>query len=84
MANLTIRNIDETLKAALRQRAARNNHSMEEEVRQLLHQAVLRDKTHTGLGSRIAQRFAHLDGIELPAIKRSVPRTAPDWDERNG
>ena len=36
MATLTIRNLDENTKQALRERAARNGHSMEEEARLLL------------------------------------------------
>ncbi|MEM7300064.1 MAG: bifunctional phosphopantothenoylcysteine decarboxylase/phosphopantothenate--cysteine ligase CoaBC [Pseudomonadota bacterium] len=36
MASITIRNLDEKAKEALRLRAARNGHSMEEEVRRLL------------------------------------------------
>ena len=36
MASITIRNLDEGVKQALRERAARNGRSMEEEVRHLL------------------------------------------------
>ncbi len=36
MASITIRNLDEAIKQALRERAARNGRSMEEEVRHLL------------------------------------------------
>ena len=36
MASITIRNLDETAKQALRERAAKNGHSMEEEARLLL------------------------------------------------
>jgi len=36
MASITIRNLDETVKQALRERAARNGRSMEEEARHLL------------------------------------------------
>ena len=41
MASITIRNLDETTKQALRERAAHNGHSMEEEARLLLGQAEL-------------------------------------------
>ena len=40
MASITIRNLDDDLKQALRERAARNGHSMEEEVRRLISNAV--------------------------------------------
>ena len=36
MASITIRNLDESTKQALRERAARNGRSMEEEARLLL------------------------------------------------
>ena len=41
MATLTIRNVDEDLKATLRIRAAMHGHSMEEELRSILRQALL-------------------------------------------
>ena len=77
MASLTIRDIPESLKQALRQRAARHGRSMEEEARQLLRQAVTRDRASTGLGSRIASRFAGLGGVALPQVRRSSPRKPP-------
>jgi len=40
MTSLTIRGIDDTLKRALRIRAAENGQSMEEEVRQILRTAL--------------------------------------------
>ena len=40
MTSLTIRGIDDTLKRALRIRAAENGQSMEEEVRQILRKAL--------------------------------------------
>lgn len=40
MAHLTIRNLEETIKTGLRQRAAIHGRSMEEEARQILKQAV--------------------------------------------
>ncbi|RED38649.1 phosphopantothenate-cysteine ligase /phosphopantothenoylcysteine decarboxylase [Rhodopseudomonas thermotolerans] len=45
MANLTIRKLDDVLKAELRQRAAANGRSMEDEVR-----VILRDACHKRLG----------------------------------
>lgn len=41
MASITIRNLDEATKQALRERAARNGRSMEEEVRHLLRDATV-------------------------------------------
>lgn len=78
MASLTIRNIDDSLKAILRLNAARHGRSMEEEVRQILRYSLLREKASIGLGSRIAQRFTDVGGVDLPAVTRSIPRPPPE------
>ena len=77
MASLTIRNIEDSLKERLRVRAARHGRSMEEEARQVLRQSLLREKSTLGLGTRIAQRFADVGGVDLPDVARAVPRQAP-------
>jgi len=41
MATLTIRNLDDEIKELLRLSAAKNGHSMEEEARTILKQALL-------------------------------------------
>ena len=43
MASITVRNLDEGLKKRLRIRAAENGHSMEQEVRDILHAALEAD-----------------------------------------
>ena len=54
MASITIRNLDDEVKVLLRVRAAGNGHSMEEEVRLILREAVGRGKVPTkGLGTAI-------------------------------
>jgi len=68
MATLTIRNLDDATKAQLRLQAARHGHSMEEEARTILRQAVLPPPSASdgpGLGSRIQAHFAALGGVEL-------------------
>jgi plasmid stability protein len=58
MAQLVVRNLEEGVKARLRQRASRHGHSMEEEVRDILRNAVKPEsRTAMGLGSRIRSRF---------------------------
>lgn len=74
MASLTIRNITESLKRSLRIRAARHGRSMEEEARQLLRQCLSEERQDSGLGSRIARRWSAVGGVELPEVKRSMPR----------
>jgi len=81
MASITIRNLDDSLKGALRSRAAAHGRSMEEEARQLLKQALLRDRSAKGLGTAIANLFKESDGVELDLPMRSQPRVPPSFGE---
>lgn len=66
MAQVIVRNIDEDVKAGLKQRAIQHGWSMEEEVRQILRRAVSEEaQVRTNLGSRIAARFAGA-GLDEP------------------
>ncbi|MBD2719509.1 MULTISPECIES: plasmid stabilization protein [unclassified Synechococcus] len=68
MATLTIRNLDDTTKVQLRLQAVRHGHSMAEEARRILRQAVLPQPSASDspcLGSRIHAHFAALGGVEL-------------------
>jgi len=58
MAQLVVRNIEDSVKARLQRRARRNGRSMEAEVRDILRNAVKAgDKDSTGLGTKIANLF---------------------------
>lgn len=81
MASLTIRNIEDEVKASLRLRAAKHGRSMEEEARRILRRSLVQERAATGLGSRIAGRFAAQGGVELPAVSRSLPRPSPGFDK---
>ena len=59
MAQLVVRNLEDEVKARLRQRAARHGRSMEEEIRDILRDAVKDEgQSREPLGSRIAARFS--------------------------
>lgn len=78
MATLTIRNIDDSIKERLRVRAAVHGHSMEEEARVILKQAV------GGIsGERLwqlsRQLFADEKGIEVNLPSRANDRAVPDF-----
>ncbi len=61
MAQLVVRNLEEDVKARLRRQADRHGHSMEEEVRDILRNAVGAEKRPaTPLGSRLRQRFERI------------------------
>lgn len=77
MSTLTVRNIEPVIKDKLRLQAATHGHSMEEEVRCILRQAMLQASQPAGLGSRIHERFAVLGGVDLPLPERvELPRFA--------
>ncbi len=77
MATLTIRGLDDELRARLRVRAAERGRSMEAEVREILRDALTKPSGRDPLGSRIRQRFATLGGIELDLPARTdLPRAA--------
>jgi len=78
MAMLTIRNLEDSVKAELRLSAARHGCSMEEEARRILRRALSR-RDERGLGSLIHERFAAIGGLELDLPGRSAPRAAPDF-----
>jgi plasmid stability protein len=85
MAALTIRNIDEVLKQRLRQRAATNNRSMEEEVRTILRTAVgkLDGGEPRGLATEIRKQVERLGGgIDWELPDRGPARPVPSaFDE---
>jgi antitoxin FitA len=78
MASITIRNLDEKVKARLRVRAAENGRSMEEEARLLL-KAVLSEEPTAGgnLAAAIRLRFRRLGGIDLRVPPREPMREPP-------
>jgi antitoxin FitA len=83
MSTLTVRNLDESVKAKLRVRAAQEGVSMEEEARRILTSALLKAQSSDGgmgLGSRINARFKALGGFELEIPPRRPARPAPTFD----
>jgi plasmid stability protein len=59
MAQLLVRNIEDSVKTRLQRRAKRNGHSMEAEVRDILRAAVQKEERASagGLGTEIAALF---------------------------
>jgi plasmid stability protein len=78
MATLTIRDVDDDLRAELRVRAARHGRSMEAEVRAILREAVAKPPASGGLGSRIHQRFAAIGGLDVTRAERAEEARAPE------
>lgn len=80
MAVMTIRNIDDAIKARLRVRAALNGRSMEDEARDILRSALSTEIPRpASLGAAIHNRFAALGGVDLPETPREPSREPPDF-----
>lgn len=66
MGQILVRNLEDSVKRKLQRRAARHGRSMEEEVRDILRNAVKERRSKSGgLGSEIAARFKDI-GLEEP------------------
>ena len=78
MAQLIVRDLEDEVKARLKRRASRFGRSMEEEVRDILRNAVLGDSDEGDLlGSKLARRFAGLGfDQDVPELKGQAPRPA--------
>lgn len=88
MATLLIRNLDDSIKAALRRRAAANGRSMEEEARVILNCEIRRVSSFKeGLGTRLARIFKESGAGELVIPPRTeMPRKPPfltdeEWEK---
>lgn len=80
MANITIRNLDDSVKHGLRLRAAQHGRSMEDEVRHILRNAVDQPDKPLDLAARIRARVAEFGGVELALPARDAMRTPPTFD----
>jgi len=74
MASMTIRNIDDQLKARLRVQAAQHRHSMEDEARDILRAALSTSARieQRSLAESIRSRIEPLGGVELDLPAREA------------
>jgi plasmid stability protein len=83
MATLTIRKLDDTVKAKLRIRAAEHGRSMEEEVREILEVALSKQgppgPPRGNMAERIRRRFEPLGGVVLNIPERTISRPPVDF-----
>lgn len=85
MAQLVVRNIESAVKTKLQRRAKRHGRSMEEEVREILRQAIKGEESNRkgGLGTEIAALFRGIGlkpGEEIEEI-RGFTIEPPDFGE---
>jgi plasmid stability protein len=79
MASMTIRDLDDRLKARLRMQAARHGRSMEEEAREILRTALAGQTPRRGsLVDAIRARMEPLGGVDLTIAPREPMREVPD------
>jgi plasmid stability protein len=82
MASITIRKLDDRVKARLRLRAARHGRSMEEEAREIIAKAVIETRAPTSnLYDAIRKIVEPLGGIELELPLRVTGREPPRFDQ---
>ena len=82
MASMTIRDIDEKLKARLRVQAARHGRSMEDEARDILRTALSLESARAGgLVEAIRSRVEPFRGVELEIAPREAMRKPVDLDK---
>ena len=82
VASMTIRDIDEQLKARLRVQAARHGRSMEDEARDILRTALSAESSRSGtLVDSIRARIEPLGGVELEIAPREAMREPVNVDE---
>lgn len=81
MASITVRNLDDDLKARLRARAAQHGRSMEEEVRALLQEALAAPTGEhpSHLVDVALSLFGPQHGVGLPPMPRAEGRPAPEF-----
>jgi antitoxin FitA len=81
MAQLLVRQLDDDVKEKLRARAQRHGRSTEEEVREILRNAVREEGGgRQALGSRLAARFARVGLTEDIPELRGQPARPPDFE----
>jgi len=78
---LTIRNLDEAVKARLRVRAAEHGRSMEEEARHILRRDLLGESDPVSSLDDLAEElFGAERGVDLEPHPRVAPRKPPIFD----
>ena len=82
VASITIRKLDDRVKARLRIRAARHGRSMEEEAREILKGALVSEAPEPqNLAEAIRRHIQPIGGVELALPQRQPVRRAPTLSE---
>jgi len=81
LASMTIRNLDEKLKARLRVQAAKHGRSMEDEARDILRSALSTSSSRVSVVKSIRHRIGPLGGVELQIEPREPMREPVNLEE---
>lgn len=76
MANISVRNLDDSIRDTLRDRAAQHGHSMEAEIRQILTEAARPPVSDPFL--ELARRSQEAGGVDLET-RSATPEDVPDF-----
>lgn len=79
MATITIRNLENDLKARLKIRAAEHGRSMEEEARCILRERLDQERPQS-LGELALRLFGPENGVDLEPHPAVEPRTPPKFE----
>jgi len=81
VAQVIVRNLEDSVKRKLQRRAAKHGRSMEEEAREILRNA-LRDegRSEYGLGTEIAELFKGIE-LEEPIRELKIRLRIPKFDK---
>lgn len=80
MASITMRNLDDEVKARLHERAVGNGRSMEGEARLIPRKAVGCAPRSRDLASIIRSRFGPANGVDLELPPREPAREPPSFE----
>lgn len=72
MASISVRNLPDQVRKALRVRAARHGRSTEAEIREILANAV-QPEGRVKLGSLLAEIGQEAGGVDLPLRRNKIP-----------
>jgi antitoxin FitA len=82
MSDITIHQLEPALTSCLEQRAAQHGHTIEAEIKAILH-SVLNPQpaTQVNLSTAINQRFANLGNFDIPETTREPIKNALTLDQ---
>lgn len=79
MRQITIRNIEDSVRLKLKTRAAAKGRSLEAELREILIRAASETEPSRNIGRSIRERFKRIGGVKLELPARGHDRPVPDF-----